>query len=51
MNIAMPAWTLGALIALVVLIVCIVVALVDVSGAPSNLTLALIAALAVARLT
>lgn len=47
MNIAMPAWTLGALIALVVLVVVIVLIVVD----GNTYTRDLIAALAVARLT
>lgn len=49
MNIAMPAWTIGSVIALVVLIICIVLAVLG--EGPSGITLALIGALAVARLT
>jgi hypothetical protein len=47
MNVAMPAWSLGALIALIVLVVAIV--LIFVHG--NTYTLDLVAALAVARLT
>lgn len=49
MNLAMPAWTLGTLIALIVLVVCIVLAVAHTG--PSNLVLGLIAALSIARLT
>lgn len=47
MNVAMPAWTLGALIALIVLVVAII--LIVVHG--FTWAMVLIAALAVARLT
>lgn len=47
MNINVPAWSIGALIALVVLVVAII--LIIVNG--NTHTLDLIAALAVARLT
>lgn len=50
MNVAMPAWTLGALIALVALVVCIVLAVAG-TALTAHIVLGLIAALAVARLT
>jgi hypothetical protein len=49
MNVAMPQWSIGELIALLVLVVCLVLWLMG--GPPDDRTLALIAALAVARLT
>jgi hypothetical protein len=51
MNVVMPTWSIGAIIALVVLVICIILLIVGGHGSPSHLTLGLIAALAVARLT
>lgn len=48
MNITMPAISVGWIVALIVLVVCVV--LFMVGGPISHLALALIAALAVARL-
>ena len=49
-NIALPAWGIGALIALVVLVVCIILLVIGHALTPT-LVFGLIAALAVARLT
>lgn len=49
MNISIPGLSLGWIIALIVLVVCVVIWLVG--GPPDERVLALIAALAVARLT
>jgi hypothetical protein len=49
MNVSLPAVSIGWLIALIVLVVCVVLWLVG--GPPNERVLALIAALAVARLT
>lgn len=49
MNVTMPVWSVGALIALIVLVVCIV--LFFTGGPPDDRVLGLIAALALARLT
>ena len=50
MNIAMPTWGLGALIALVVLVVCLILLVIG-HALTATLVFGLIAALAVARLT
>ena len=50
MNIAMPAWGLGALIALIVLVLCIILLVIG-HALTATLVFGLIAALAVARLT
>lgn len=50
MNIAMPTWSIGALIALIVLVVCIILLIVG-HAVTATLVFGLVAALAVARLT
>lgn len=50
MNVAMPVWGIGALIAVVVLVLCIVLLVVG-HALTSTIVFGLIAALAVARLT
>jgi hypothetical protein len=50
MNIAMPTWSIGALIALVVLVICIILLVIG-HALTATLVFGLIAALAVARLT
>jgi hypothetical protein len=50
MNIAMPTWSIGALIALIVLVVCIILLVIG-HALTATLVFGLIAALAVARLT
>jgi hypothetical protein len=50
MNIALPAWSIGALIALIVLVICIILLVIG-HALTATLVFGLIAALAVARLT
>lgn len=49
MNVAMPAWSPGALIAVVVLVICIVLLVIG-HAVTATLVFGLIAALAAARL-
>lgn len=50
MNVAMPVWGIGTIIALVVLVLCIVLLVVG-HALTATIVFGLIAALAVARLT
>ena len=50
MNIGMPVWGIGAIIALIVLVICIILLVIG-HALTATLVFGLIAALAVARLT